>query len=831
MLRQSPKGRDGSRVESGLDPVGPSFMAPPQLDQHSPANHTLRSPKTPSPLRSQNSHARWTADFLKDLRSNRPERPGGARPNPVHYKKSGGLKASPVPERAASAMGVRNSPVDKKDDVPEISTKSFSHRRTRSNMGPRDPTGRPVAKPVLTREVSTPTAETTSSPSSHASTSQQFTIPYYERGQRWMERQEMSSLRQALEDKDLNEEILIHRLAQNEASDLVWKHQNPDVPDRKPDRPDYKQHLRKGSHTKSQCVGPFETLHITKGGSSVGSRSASDGSSSNQTGRSVSSGSQKSGRSTSSRKSYSSLSFSMRSRKFFQRKNSQRGRYISSGSGTTIIPCPENKIYEEPSDVIVTLQESARPLPLKPKARNTSYGSYEIISKVEKNNRTQTASLEKTKTVSIVDIYKNAPSRSRDGYYCCNPDPTPASESIDPASECPSSINGKELRSDDIRAATSMRFKDRSPKLPMPSVVSDRPGRPIVSFEKDWRPRQKELRHETFSSIPSPEATENALPQMEGPCTPQATCSAPPVPIINLPDEIAETRAAEMAIPVISVSETPTSSATPNLPSTSVSCEAPTICVSEAAPLIAFSSQDSSSRPLPQPARHSKLLGRPLPIQGSATPIKSAPHWSPAPLRTQAQCAACALPISGRIVSAAAQRFHPHCFTCYQCGELLECVAFYPEPEAQWSERLARIQARLNNEVIPTGQAHLTESDDGDESLRFYCHLDFHERFSPRCRSCKTPIEGEVILACGGEWHVGHFFCAECGDPFEKDMPFVEKDGFAWCVACHTRRYSGRCAGCKKPVTDMVINALGKEWHETCFCCKVSRDPQFLCSN
>jgi hypothetical protein len=42
--------------------------------------------------------------------------------------------------------------------------------------------------------------------------------------------------------------------------------------------------------------------------------------------------------------------------------------------------------------------------------------------------------------------------------------------------------------------------------------------------------------------------------------------------------------------------------------------------------------------------------------------------------------------------------------------------------------------------------------------------LDYHEFFSPRCKSCKTPIEGEVVVACGAEWHVGHFFCAQCGD-------------------------------------------------------------------
>jgi hypothetical protein len=80
-----------------------------------------------------------------------------------------------------------------------------------------------------------------------------------------------------------------------------------------------------------------------------------------------------------------------------------------------------------------------------------------------------------------------------------------------------------------------------------------------------------------------------------------------------------------------------------------------------------------------------------------------------------------------------------------RCAEHLECVAFYPEPE--------EARARRVEEEGPM---------DGD--LRFYCHLDFHELFSPRCKSCKTPIEGEVVVACGAEWHAGHFFCAQCGD-------------------------------------------------------------------
>jgi hypothetical protein len=100
---------------------------------------------------------------------------------------------------------------------------------------------------------------------------------------------------------------------------------------------------------------------------------------------------------------------------------------------------------------------------------------------------------------------------------------------------------------------------------------------------------------------------------------------------------------------------------------------------------------------------------------------------------------------------------------CHHCGEGLECVAFYPEPENARNTRVDRIHRRQAGEDIEV-QDGVSEAEDGDESLRFYCHLDYHEFFSPRCKSCKTPIEGEVIVACGAEWHAGHFFCAQCGD-------------------------------------------------------------------
>jgi hypothetical protein len=61
--------------------------------------------------------------------------------------------------------------------------------------------------------------------------------------------------------------------------------------------------------------------------------------------------------------------------------------------------------------------------------------------------------------------------------------------------------------------------------------------------------------------------------------------------------------------------------------------------------------------------------------------------------------------------------------------------------------------------------------------------------------------------------------------PFEATTPYVEKDGYAWCVGCHTNRFSTKCKKCKKPVVDTVVKALGAEWHEGCFCCTECAGP------
>lgn len=674
-----------------------------------------------------------------------------------------------------------------------------------------------------------------------------------------MERQEAASLRKALEDMDAADDHKVFQDAQDEAAELVWKHQNPNAAFRNPDAPyAYTAHLKKGSHARAQSYdAPSPQSSASGRNSGLSSRGSSTSSVKVQhlaaaAEKDDKPKSKKEVQTRASAKMESPLQSPTKSHVAFDLPHSRRR---SSGSkrktSGSLFQNPNDKIYEEPEENGPAPPAEEKPAPPSP-SKLPIHTRRNPFSRIQfgRDNLARSNTDPQTVTKSRFDrfeIHRNPPSQSRNPAYTSNENapvtPTQAeAPAASPPAESPTKMkDGKEIRADDIRAATSMRLKDRSAKLPTPSMVSDSPGRPIVSFQKDYKPKEIELKEEQSKVVPEVKAPEPSTQPRAYPPSPPKSSSAPIVPTINMPDEpFGKKRSpAQPPIPVINVPDDPPrsrpqSSANPPIPSISVgdgpsiptinAPDAPSISVSSAPgnstrplPTINAPSSDSA-RPLPDPRSASK--GRPLPRKVHTAPT-SLPqgHWTPSgAAKTSALCEACALPIAGRIVSAAGARFHPECFRCYHCGEALECVAFYPEPNGKREERVNRIMRRRNGEDVEHVEG-ATEEDDGDEGLRFYCHLDYHEFFSPRCKSCKTPIEGEVIVACGSEWHVGHFFCAECGDPFDSSTPFVEKDGYAWCVNCHTNRYSTKCKKCRKPVTETVLKALGFEWHPNCFVC------------
>ncbi|GAB7338943.1 hypothetical protein MBLNU457_5617t2 [Dothideomycetes sp. NU457] len=816
------------------------------------------------------------ANYLTELRINRTARLNGSRPPPParHATKREKFQETREPAQTVQKDGSEwitgnaGRPL-----VPE--PLSFK-------------TGRPqrhhLGKPSIDHDK--PLERSTSSSS------------YVELGVRKHEREEAHSLRLALEDEDAEEEKRIHEAAQDEASRLVSEHRNPSAV-KKPESAYPNPDLKPNAHTRRESLEFQDSVRNTvplqkraTANTSHDSQRAADNDDSNR---------QPQPRKT---KSYHGLASAVARDVESSKRRVSSGSRRKSSAGKGPFANPDDKIYEEPEEgaeistppriLEEPEPEAAAPEPIK--AQIKAEDVPEVPSHVRRNPfarvrfnqeklaRTKTAPVEVNKRFNAVEIHKNPPTQSRKPWYLANKPSIPTLREDLPKKEEEGKLqttqeqdssrmkDGKEIRGDDIRAATSMKRADRSPNLPQPTAVSDSPGRPIVSFQKGWKP--KEIEQGEVPAVHTPlvvEAPRHAEPKEQSseavqaqsktsisaaeyhaaaaskPSVNMGVLPAVAIPSISVPDDMenpSRTLAEEPIIPCIFLpGPRPDTAPVANLPSTRGLPErpvAPTVSVEPDAvaargpfaprhgPRVPLGrSGTQSTRPLPDPTRQPAISSRPLPHHSATAPVANQikPHYTPSVKRTTALCAHCALPIAGRILTAAGDRFHPECFRCHQCGTNLECVAFYPEPDQKYYERIARIQQRNQGLEVAASddmsyeEMQQLEAEDGDESMRFFCHLDYHELFSPRCKSCRTPIEGEVVVACGAEWHVGHFFCAQCGDPFDSSTPFVEREGYAWCIGCHTHRYSPKCKGCRKPITDVVVNALDAEWHGDCFCC------------
>ncbi|KAK8027982.1 hypothetical protein PG991_005038 [Apiospora marii] len=720
---------------------------------------------------------------------------------------------------------------------------------------------------------------------------------YMERGSRWMEKEEAYSLRTAMEDMDLQDrgrsgntpkseegsgnespqneaEFRLYNAALDEAAELVWQHQHGIKPPEPGTPYHYKPHMRKDSyaHARTASVGRYggdiRPSGLARDGSRSGSGSSSSGSGSDgrpslDSSRPSLEGQRRSSGDSDKSKGYGNLG-GKRTASGGRRRSSMKrnitGEIEKPFSGDQIWEEPEgdstkgNTPKAAPSSTRQADKVPRGSLPLRLALRNplnkvhTSSGP----SSPESDARSSSpVNASPTKALQKVEIYRNPPTQTRNPNYTVNAQKPAGPRQSDKIPK----KNGMEIRSDDIRQATSFRLGDRSAKLPTPSAVSDRPGRPIVSFDSNWKaPEEAAADHKPERKEPSrftvgprqepagqgesqkdyhqPETQKSQQKASPLPPVPSLSFTPPAVPASTPSSTSRQSTSSYPSIPSISIGG-PESSASPpvNMPILVTPDDSPTL------PTINISTEDDRTPSVPiivtpddnKPSSggsNARPSARPLPTPSKVRNAGRS-HWSPAPgavsNRATAVCHECRFPIEGRFVAlhGGRERFHPQCFSCYACGTGLEALEISPEPDEFRAARLDRIARRAAGEVLAEEPGQ-TMAEDGDHRLRFYCHLDWHELFAPRCRHCKTPILGEHIVALGAHWHYGHFFCAECGDPFEHGMTHIEKDGYAWCINCQTKRTERRapkCKRCKVAVIGQYVQALGGEWHDECFRC------------
>ena len=770
VVRERPRSVEPAPVYMSKDQVGQQlFIHTPERVSSPWRSSLLKRFDSSATKGNSDSPNMWAANYLTELRSNRPVRPSGSRPPPattLPERKATRTSLPPPPPAPRFSFSTRTPAVYSKTtapgslleaELPDRNVSAVSHRRvqsaqTDSSSGSDhvDPnTGRPLVR------------------SRRSQFSENFLVgeddatvvkpsgTYLEGGQRWMERQEAHSLREALHDMDIQKDESLYSAAQDEASRLVLAHQHPEAVTAQRERPySYRDHLRKGSHARAQSAERAASIReyavsISRAGSRVSSGThppaESDGGSPEACNPKV-----HELWDSPQKKAYMNMTNPKVSAPNPERKIS--GRQSRNISGGSLFRNPEDQIYEEPEEMAMTTEQQRNfvsvPDPLTIRPQNSAVAQFAEQSPPRSN----TAPVTNPKPL-LRDGLDFAPRQSRNPVYTTNQMPT---VSIDPNTKNSgfthqkqaNEISSLEIRGDDIKEATSVKLKDRSQKLPTPAVVSDKPGRPIVSFDPEWRQKSASIRSAQSGNasgwrqgLSKRFSVAGNRPGQFGGSSRQSIHPA----FRNDPPSMNKQNNSINSTPAINVPDQS------NAADSVFNVGVPSIT-------------EPTSQKDPKPFTESSNQLRPWLHHTASAPVKtSTPHFTPSGRRPTASCAQCQLPIAGRIVSAAGERFHPECFTCFNCGEGLECVAFYPEPEQKREARIDRIRSRNQGIDVPREDGQ-TEHNDGDESLRFFCHLDFHELFSPRCRSCKTPIEGEVVVACGGEWHVGHFFCAECGD-------------------------------------------------------------------
>ncbi|XP_023217374.1 four and a half LIM domains protein 2-like isoform X1 [Centruroides sculpturatus] len=134
--------------------------------------------------------------------------------------------------------------------------------------------------------------------------------------------------------------------------------------------------------------------------------------------------------------------------------------------------------------------------------------------------------------------------------------------------------------------------------------------------------------------------------------------------------------------------------------------------------------------------------------------------------------------------------FHPACFVCSICKELL-----------------VDLNCCIKNEKI-------------------YCERHYAEQIRSRCAACDELIfTEEYIRAMSKDWHTTHFCCWKCNDLL-RGQQYLLRDEHPYCVLCYEILFSNTCNECGRSISvdSMDLFYKNKHWHDSCFLCSKCRD-------
>ncbi|XP_071521992.1 uncharacterized protein [Panulirus ornatus] len=141
--------------------------------------------------------------------------------------------------------------------------------------------------------------------------------------------------------------------------------------------------------------------------------------------------------------------------------------------------------------------------------------------------------------------------------------------------------------------------------------------------------------------------------------------------------------------------------------------------------------------------------------------------------KSKFSCQYCSVPMIVGDVAIFCERagqdkcWHPACFCCYTCKELLaDLIYFYKDGKV-------------------------------------FCGRHFTEAAEiPRCKACDELIFGNSwTRADGFDWHIHHFCCNMCDTPMAGQRYVPDKDGYPYCLPCYMAYLAKMCETCEEKIS------------------------------
>ncbi|KAL6260543.1 hypothetical protein P5V15_008065 [Pogonomyrmex californicus] len=182
--------------------------------------------------------------------------------------------------------------------------------------------------------------------------------------------------------------------------------------------------------------------------------------------------------------------------------------------------------------------------------------------------------------------------------------------------------------------------------------------------------------------------------------------------------------------------------------------------------------------------------------------------------------------------------YHPACFRCADCKELLVDLAYCVHDDTLFCERHYAEQLKPRcaacDEDLSYKDKHwheacflcnrcrvsLVDKQFGSKLDKIYCGNCYDAQFASRCDGC-----GEIFRAGTKkmeyktrQWHEKCFCCVVCKNPIGTKS-FIPREQEIYCAGCYEDKFATRCVKCNKIITSGGVTYKNEPWHRDCFTC------------